>query len=165
MVVTTIIFAHTTFLWATCCLICFIPIVKPFLAHWSWLRFVHVIQNRNRTHCGCDQSTRDAYSSIAPDPISDIFRCPCTPIFWFEFPEKRTYEIDYCSLFLSFHKLVLEIEHQRCVNMPCRLILQQWRSWSSIPLHTLDLLIYCWFDVVTRARFRRRFPVPNPFPP
>jgi hypothetical protein len=30
MVVTTMLFAHTTFLWATCCLICFIPIVKPF---------------------------------------------------------------------------------------------------------------------------------------
>jgi hypothetical protein len=28
MVVTTILFAHTTFLWATCCLICFIPIVS-----------------------------------------------------------------------------------------------------------------------------------------
>jgi hypothetical protein len=28
MVVTTTLFAHTTFLWATCCLICFIPIVS-----------------------------------------------------------------------------------------------------------------------------------------
>jgi hypothetical protein len=35
MVVTTILFAHTTFRWTTCCLICFIPIVKPFLTHWS----------------------------------------------------------------------------------------------------------------------------------
>jgi hypothetical protein len=33
MVFTTILFAHTSFLWATCCLICFIPIVKPFLTH------------------------------------------------------------------------------------------------------------------------------------
>jgi hypothetical protein len=31
IVVTTILFAHTTFLWAT--LICFLPIVKPFLTH------------------------------------------------------------------------------------------------------------------------------------
>jgi hypothetical protein len=31
MVVTTILFTQTTFLWATCCLICFITIVKPFL--------------------------------------------------------------------------------------------------------------------------------------
>jgi hypothetical protein len=33
MVVTTILFVHTTFLWATCCLICFIPLVKPFFTH------------------------------------------------------------------------------------------------------------------------------------
>ena len=33
MVVITILFAHITFLWAACCLICFIPIVKPFLTH------------------------------------------------------------------------------------------------------------------------------------
>jgi hypothetical protein len=33
MVVTAILFAHKTFLWATCCLICFTPIVKPFLTH------------------------------------------------------------------------------------------------------------------------------------
>jgi hypothetical protein len=43
MVVTTILFAHTTFLWGTCCLICFIPIVKPFLIHGSLLRFVPFI--------------------------------------------------------------------------------------------------------------------------
>jgi hypothetical protein len=30
MVVITILFTHTTFLWATCCLICFITIVKLF---------------------------------------------------------------------------------------------------------------------------------------
>jgi hypothetical protein len=40
MVVTTILFTHTTFLWATCCLICFIPIGKSFLTHGSRLRFV-----------------------------------------------------------------------------------------------------------------------------
>jgi hypothetical protein len=28
----------------------------------------------------------DAYSSMAPDPTSDIFRGPCTPILWFVFP-------------------------------------------------------------------------------
>jgi hypothetical protein len=33
LVVTAILFAHTKFLWATCCLICFIPIIKPFLTH------------------------------------------------------------------------------------------------------------------------------------
>jgi hypothetical protein len=40
MVVITILFVHTTFLWATCCLLSFIPIVMPFLTHWSWLRRV-----------------------------------------------------------------------------------------------------------------------------
>jgi hypothetical protein len=37
MVDTVISFFHTTFLWATCCVICFIIIVKPFLTHWSWV--------------------------------------------------------------------------------------------------------------------------------
>jgi hypothetical protein len=32
MVVTTILFAHTTSLWDTCCMIC----NKPFLTHWAW---------------------------------------------------------------------------------------------------------------------------------
>jgi hypothetical protein len=36
--------------------------------------------NRNRAHGGCDRSTGDAYSSMAPDPTSDIFRGPCAPI-------------------------------------------------------------------------------------
>jgi hypothetical protein len=31
-------------------------------------------------HGGCDRSAGDAYSSMAPDPTSDIFRGPCTPI-------------------------------------------------------------------------------------
>jgi hypothetical protein len=57
-----------------------------FLTHWSWLRFVQFIKNENRAHGGCDQSIGDAYSSMAPDPTSDIFRCPCTPILWFVFP-------------------------------------------------------------------------------
>jgi hypothetical protein len=39
MVVTSILFAHT-FRFDICCLIYFIPIVKPFLTHWSWLQFV-----------------------------------------------------------------------------------------------------------------------------
>jgi hypothetical protein len=86
VVVTTILFTHTTFLWATCCLICFIPIVNPFLTHWSWLRVVLFLEYGNGAHGGCDRSTGDAYSSMAPDPTSDIFRGPCTPILWFVFP-------------------------------------------------------------------------------
>jgi hypothetical protein len=38
---------------------------------------------------------------MAPDPTSDIFRGPCTPILLFVFPIGL--EIEYCSLFLSFH--------------------------------------------------------------
>jgi hypothetical protein len=37
-------------------------------------------------HSGCDRSAGDAYSSMAPDPTSDIFGGPCTPILWFVFP-------------------------------------------------------------------------------
>jgi hypothetical protein len=79
MVVTTILFAHTTFLWATCCLICFIPIVKPFLTHWSWLRVIPFIERGNGAHGGCDRSIGDAYSSMAPDPTSGVSRGPCKP--------------------------------------------------------------------------------------
>jgi hypothetical protein len=42
-----------------------------------------------------------AYSSLAPGPTSNI-RGPCTHILWFCI-SYRTYEIDYCSLFLLFH--------------------------------------------------------------
>jgi hypothetical protein len=84
MVVTTILFAHTTFVWATCCLICFIPIVKPFLTHWSWLQVVPIIERGNRAHGGCDQSTGDAYSpwylippliysEVRVRPFSDLY--------------------------------------------------------------------------------------------
>jgi hypothetical protein len=53
----------------------------------------------------CDRSTRHAFSSLTPDPISDIFRGPCTPIMICI--SYRTYEIVYCSLFLSFHNPIL----------------------------------------------------------
>jgi hypothetical protein len=82
MVVTKILFAHTTFLWATCCRICFIPIVKLFLTPWSWLRVVLFIWCGNRTHGGCDRSTGDAYSSMTPDPTSGFSRGPCKPDFY-----------------------------------------------------------------------------------
>jgi hypothetical protein len=48
---------------------------------WSWLRFVLFIEFGNRTHSGCDRSTGDAYSSMAPDPTSGVFRSPCKPEF------------------------------------------------------------------------------------
>jgi hypothetical protein len=50
------------------------------------LRVVPCIERGNRAHGGCDRSTGDAYSSMAPDPTSDIFRGLCTPILWFVFP-------------------------------------------------------------------------------
>jgi hypothetical protein len=108
MVVTTMLFAHTTFLWATCCLICFIPIVKLFLAHWSWLRVEPFIERGNRAHGGCNRSTGDAYSSMAPDPTSDIFRGPCTPILWFVFPIKlmRLITDRYFCHFISIHSFI-----------------------------------------------------------
>ena len=134
MVITTILFAHITFLWATCCLICFLPIIKPFFTHWYWLRVVPFIQSGNRAHGGCDRSAGDAYSSMTPDPTSDVYRGPCVPILICIF--NRTYEIDYCSLFLSFHLLnfvsvniIIEIlsklklvklrlmEEHRCIEM------------------------------------------------
>jgi hypothetical protein len=40
----------------------------------------------HRAHGGCDRSTGNAYSFMAPDPTFDIFRGLCTPIFWFVFP-------------------------------------------------------------------------------
>jgi hypothetical protein len=117
MVVTTILFAHTTFLWVTCCLICFIPIVKPFLTHWSLLRVVPFIERGNRAHGGCDRSTGDAYSSIGPDPTSDIFRGLCTPILWFVFPIRLMRLITdryFCHFILTIS--LLNVHHK---NVPC----------------------------------------------
>jgi hypothetical protein len=53
-----------------------------------WLRIVPFTWSGNRAHGGCDQSTGDAYSSMAPDPTSGITIpkvCVC-PILWFVFP-------------------------------------------------------------------------------
>jgi hypothetical protein len=41
-------------------------IVSLFLVHCFWLQIVPFIQSRNRTHCGCDRSAGDTYSSLAP---------------------------------------------------------------------------------------------------
>jgi hypothetical protein len=43
---------NTTFLWSKCCLMCFIPIVKPFLIHWSWLRLEPFTWTVSRAHGG-----------------------------------------------------------------------------------------------------------------
>jgi hypothetical protein len=103
MVVTvkTILFAHTTFLWATCCLICFIPIVNPFLAHWSWLRFIPFIERGNGAHGVCPVNrgcllllgTWSHLWYIQRSVYAHSLIC----IYY------KTYEIEYWSLFLSFH--------------------------------------------------------------
>jgi hypothetical protein len=64
-------------------LICFIPIVKPFLTHWSWLRVVPFMERGNGVHGGCDRSTGDAYSCMAPDPTSGVSRGLCKPQFYY----------------------------------------------------------------------------------
>jgi hypothetical protein len=101
MVITTILFTHTTFLWATCCLICFITIVKPFLTlilttvhtiYLIWKKGSGPVWSIDRGclflhgtwfHLWYIQRSVNAHSLIC---IS----------YW-------TYEIDYCSLSLSFH--------------------------------------------------------------
>jgi hypothetical protein len=71
---------------------------KHFYYKFHWLWFVPFISSGNRAHGGCDRSTGDTYFSMAPDITSDIFRGPCTPILWFEFPIGLT--IDHCSLYM-----------------------------------------------------------------
>jgi hypothetical protein len=71
---------------ATSCLTSLMPIVKPILTNWSSPRFIPFIYTGNRARGGCDRSTVDAYSSMAPDPTPDIFRGLCTSILWFVFP-------------------------------------------------------------------------------
>jgi hypothetical protein len=157
MVVTTILFAHTNFRWATCCLICFIPIVKPFLTHWSWLGVVPFIERGNRAHGRCDQSTGDAYSSMARDPTSDIFRGPCTPILICI--SYGTYEIDYWSLFLSFLNKVIT---QRLFSFPDMLAMRwecrfcRFHSWSTylFTSGSTMTLITCLFTNTRHSRFK-----------
>jgi hypothetical protein len=98
MTVTMILFAHTTILWATCCLTCtyFKQIVKPFLTHFTTVCTIYLIWkwgsqrdwpvNRgclflhgSWSHLWYIQRSVYAHSLIC---ISD-----------------GTYEIDYCSLF------------------------------------------------------------------
>jgi hypothetical protein len=133
MVVITILFAHTSFLWATCCLICFIPIVKPFLTHWSWLRVMAFIERGNGAHGGCDRS--------APDPTSDIFRGPCTPILWFVFPIRLMFCLFDCfesdEQFFSYLATFTNAG-DRAANLDLCLALKAFSSEGSFTCH-----IYC----------------------
>jgi hypothetical protein len=60
MVVTIIEFIITNFLSAVCCLTFFIPIVRPYLALWLWLRITPHSWSWNWAHGRCDRSTEDA---------------------------------------------------------------------------------------------------------
>jgi hypothetical protein len=104
MVITTILFTHTTFRWATSCLICFIPNVKPFLLVLTTVRNVYLIWKYSSqqmwwvgmgflhllgiwSHLWYIQRSAYAHSQIC---IS-----------------YRTYKVDCSSLFMSFHMINL----------------------------------------------------------
>jgi hypothetical protein len=57
-----------------------------------------------RAHKGCDRSTGDAYSSMAPDYTSHLFRDLCTPILWFASPIglMRLITVYYFCHFIEF---------------------------------------------------------------
>jgi hypothetical protein len=59
--ITMIWFIITNFRWAVCCLIFFIPIIRPYLAHRLWQKTPHSL-SWNWAHGGCDRSTRGVYS-------------------------------------------------------------------------------------------------------
>jgi hypothetical protein len=97
MFVTTILFTHTPFLWATCCLICFITIVKPFLTLiLTTVHTVYVIWKKGSLlvwsidrgclllHCNLSHFWYIQRSVTAHYLM-------CNP-YW-------TYEIEYCTLF------------------------------------------------------------------
>jgi hypothetical protein len=69
--------ANESFLQAKCCPMCFMPIIMPFLTHWSWLRFVLFSWSGNKAHGGWDRLAGDDYSSQEPDPTSNIPKGPC----------------------------------------------------------------------------------------
>jgi hypothetical protein len=78
-------------------LICFIPIVKPFLTHWCWLRVVPCNERGNRAHGGCDRSTGHGTWSHFWYIRRSVYTHSLICISF------KTFEIDYLSLFLSFH--------------------------------------------------------------
>jgi hypothetical protein len=101
MVVTTILFTHTTFLWATCCLICFIIIVKPFLTLiLTTVHIVYLIWKKGSWRVwsidrGC-LLLHGTWSHLWHIQRSVYAHSLICISYW-------TYEIEYCSLFLTFH--------------------------------------------------------------
>jgi hypothetical protein len=61
-------------------------------------------------HGGCDRSAGDAYSSMAHDPTSDIFKGPCTPILFFVSPIglMRLNTAHYCCHFIYLYFVFAE---------------------------------------------------------
>jgi hypothetical protein len=114
---------HTTFLWATCCLMCFIPIVKPISTHWSWLLVVPLTWCRNRNQGRCDRSTGDAYSSLAPDSTSGVSRDPCKSGF-------------YCGLWLRIFKFTWL--DALIVTADCSLCLI-WTHWFCLLITAFEM--------------------------
>jgi hypothetical protein len=112
MVVTTILFTHTTFLWATCCLICFITIVKPFLT--GILTTVHTVyliwKKGSRRVWSIDRGCLLLHGTwshlwyIQRSVNSHSLICISH---W-------TYEIEYCLLFLSFHMYSCSLHFSDC---------------------------------------------------
>jgi hypothetical protein len=107
-----LIYPHILF-WATCCLICFITIVKLFLT----LILTMVLFWKNASwrvwsiYRGC-LLLHGTWSHIWYIQRSVYAHCLICISF-------RTYEIEYCSLFLSFHWSVLEYLNSSWIAEPC----------------------------------------------
>jgi hypothetical protein len=145
MVVTTILFVHTTFLCAKCCQICFVPIVKPFLTHWSWLRVVPSIERGNRAHGGCDRSAGNAYSSMARDPTSDVFGGPCTPFSDLYFLLDLRDWLLIVIFVISFHVLKCSYRHISQLSISVfilRLLIAIYVCYFMATLYFVDLYVY-----------------------
>jgi hypothetical protein len=127
MVVTTILFTHTTFLWATCCLTCFITIVKPFLTLiLTTVHTVYLIRKKgSRRVWSIDRGCLLIHGTWSHLWYIQRSVCACSPICI----SYRTYYIEYCSLFLSFHiiNLILLLDNE--------IMNYENAVWLSIDLH------------------------------
>jgi hypothetical protein len=74
------LFAITNYHWSVCWMICFTPFVRLLFSYWLWGRIIPYTQFRLRTHGGCDRSTEDAYSFMAPNPTFVFVEGLCSPI-------------------------------------------------------------------------------------
>jgi hypothetical protein len=100
IVVTTILFTHTTFLVATCCLTRFIAIVKPFLILvFTTVHTVYLIWKKGSRRVW----SIDRGYSLLHGTWSHLWYIQRSvyahSLIYISY---RTYEIEYCSIFLSF---------------------------------------------------------------